>query len=101
MQITLCVYDSKAKAFHEPIYVPTVAIGIRAFKVACNTSDHDFFKFAEDYTLFETGTWDPATAKSVDLPTPKSLGLALSFIDKQEEPTSIHALSNTPKAALS
>lgn len=80
MQITLCVYDSKAAAFLEPIFVPTVALALRGFTAACNDEKHDFYKFGEDYTLFETGTWDPETAKSTNLATPRSIALAISVI---------------------
>ena len=53
------IYDSKAEAYLQPFFSPTKATAIRSFTQAANDEKTDFYRFAEDYTLFEIGEWDP------------------------------------------
>lgn len=78
------VHDSKAEAFVQPFFAPTVAVGVRMFAGACNEESNEFARFAADYTLFELGTFDPETAQITMLDSPKNLGLALTFIKPKE-----------------
>lgn len=58
---TFQIFDSKANAFLKPIYEKTAGMAIRAFRAAIEQPDHAFNKHAEDFTLFETGTWNEDT----------------------------------------
>lgn len=77
------VFDSAAGRYLEPFPAPSVEFAIRGFREAVNKQDHQFNKFPEDYTLFYIGTWDPMTGE-FGPQTPRSLGVAVTFIDRQE-----------------
>lgn len=74
------IFDSKAGTFLQPIFAQTHGVAKRMFHNAANDTDHDFHKYAADFTLFYLGDWDPETAKFDLLEAPKSLGNALTFI---------------------
>lgn len=75
------VYDSKVGAYIEPIFKRSTGEALRCFIASVNSPGHDFGKFAGDYTLFELGIYDDETAKFSLLPTPKSLGVAVEFLE--------------------
>ncbi len=81
------VYDSKAEAYTTPFFSQTTATAIRAFTQAANEVDHDFNRYAADYTLFELGLWDDQTADITTHITLINLGTAITF--KKEIP-SVH-----------
>lgn len=74
------VYDVKAEAYLQPYFSVTTATAVRAFQAAANNTEHDFHRFAEDYTLFEIGTWDEATGDIVQFKAMIPLGTALQHI---------------------
>lgn len=75
------VYDSKAKAFTDPIFIPNLGMAQRSFKIAVNDSTTYIGQSPEDYTLFHIGSWDDETSRFDLLDTPVSLGLASTFKD--------------------
>ena len=79
------IYDSKAEVFNPPIFLHKDGEAIRAFDQICNDPESDFNKWPGDYTLFRIGEWDNETGLLTPLGTPKSLGLAQSFIKKEDE----------------
>lgn len=76
------VYDSKAEAYLAPMFFGSKGQAIRSFGDACNNSEHEFSKHAEDYTLFELGEFNDSNCKFTTYDTPYSLGVALEFIKK-------------------
>lgn len=74
------VFDSKVLAFTTPFFQRTSGEATRAFADAVNKEGSNFKSHAEDYTLFELGSWDDATAVFDMLETPHSLGLAVSYL---------------------
>lgn len=80
LQKIFSVYDSKAESYIPPFYCPTSAVAIRNFTQAANEEGHSFNAHAEDYCLFELGTFDDQTAVFVLHKAPFSLGLAQHFI---------------------
>lgn len=85
------IFDSKAEAFVQPFYSQTVGTAIRSFEQACNQVDHDFNKFAGDYTLFHLGEFDQHTGRFTELQTPTNLGLALTHITQAVLPQGAQA----------
>lgn len=79
------VHDSKAEGFIQPFFAPNDAVASRMFERAANDPTTDISRFAEDYTLFEVGSFDQNTGKCTSLETPKSLGLALIFKASKED----------------
>ena len=64
------VYDSKAQAYLQPFFSVTTGVAVRQFTAAVQDSNHDFHRFAEDYTLFELGDFNENTGKfSIAEPT--------------------------------
>lgn len=76
------VHDSAAGAFLEPFCAPTIEVAIRMFRQLVNRADHQFGKFPEDYTLFHVGEFDQESGALVGLPTPHSLGVAVTFVER-------------------
>lgn len=74
-------YDSKAEAFNTPFFMPKSGQAIRAFAEQVNKEGTDFNKFPADFTLFELGEYDDDTGLLTPLSTPKSLGLAMEFLE--------------------
>ena len=84
------VYDSKAEAFLPPFFQDTDGLAIRAFTQAANDQDHNFGKWAEDYTLFQIGEWDPNTGTLFAAQGNRSLGTALTFVEAQTGVTNLN-----------
>lgn len=78
------VYDSKVQAYMSPFMAQNAGHATRMFADAVADEKSVLNKHPEDYTLFEIGSWDDQTAKFESLATPKSLGLALEFVQPKE-----------------
>ena len=46
------VYDAKAGGYLDPFMAMTDGLAIRMFASAANDAQHDFHRYAADYTLF-------------------------------------------------
>lgn len=73
------VYDAKAEAYLQPFFSSTDGTAMRAFQAAATDAEHDFGKFAEDYTLFEIGQWDETEGSITMLDAKKPLANAIQF----------------------
>jgi len=73
------IYDSKAEAYLPPFMMKNKGDCIRAISSHVNDPQHNFCKYAEDFTLFELGSWDDSNAQYTFLNTPHSLGVFLEF----------------------
>ena len=58
---------------------------IRAITAHVNDSQHNFCKYAEDFTLFELGSWDDSNCIFDLLKTPYSLGVLIEF--RKDDPS--------------
>ena len=77
--VMFSVYDTKAEAFLQPFFSLSRGTAMREFSEAANQPDHQFFRHAADYHLFELGTFDQVKGE-VELSAPKvELGNALMF----------------------
>lgn len=70
------VYDSKAKAFLPPFFMPVDAVAKRTFSDCANDPRHAFCMHPEDYTLFALGTFDDNNAAVEIFAQAVNLGLA-------------------------
>lgn len=75
----LAVYDSKARAYLPPIFVPHMDVALRAFANAANTPEHQIGRNPEDFTMFLLGSWNDDHATFQLLAEPLAQGLAASF----------------------
>jgi len=76
-----------------PFYFTTAGLATRAFEESCNDPQHQFNRHAEDFTLFELGTYDDNTAKFQFMETPHALGVALEYVKTQ---TDFRPIAMTP-----
>lgn len=74
------IYDSKAKAYLPPFFLPEPAVAVRVFSNAANDKDHQFGANPGDYTLFHLGGFDDDTGKITTKATPRNLGIAQQFV---------------------
>lgn len=75
------VHDSAAEAYLLPFLLPTKGLAIRGFGEAVNNPKHDFSKYAEQYVLFELGTFNDATASFEIYSKPLNMGVGVEFKD--------------------
>jgi len=52
------VFDHKALGYLQPFFAPNHQVATRHFRTAAQDPQHDFCRYAEDYTLFFLGTFD-------------------------------------------
>ena len=78
------VYDSKAKAYLPPFFLHEEGMAIRGFTTAVNDKSHAFGQYPADYTLFNIGAFDDATAQIIHQ-DPISLGNGIEFVQKSTE----------------
>lgn len=90
------VYDSKAQAYLGIIETTTTGLALRSFIEAANREDHNFNRYAADYTLFETGDRDDSTGIITNLEAKINLGTALEHIEPVA--TALTDLSRTERA---
>jgi len=57
------IWDDKAKAYMQPFYMQSVALGMRAFANSVNKPDSQINVNPEDYTLFHFGSFEDTTGK--------------------------------------
>jgi len=72
------IFDSKIPAFNSPFTMRSEAEAIRGFSEVANDNGNNICRFAEDYTLFELGTFDVVTGMINALPTPVAITKAIS-----------------------
>jgi hypothetical protein len=80
------VYDSKAKAFLPPFFLPMVGQATRIFQNCANDKTHQFGANPADYTLFHLGDFDDEKAIIETKPTPENLGIAQEFKNAEKIP---------------
>lgn len=73
------VYDQKAEAYKQPFFVRAHGEAIRAMTELVNDPEHQFHKYAEDYTLFYLGDWNEVDGVMEILQTKQNLGNLLEF----------------------
>lgn len=73
------VYDSKAKAYLPPFFLPEIGQATRVFQNASDDPNHAFGANPADYCLFHIGSFDDSTAAIKAKTPPESLGLAQEF----------------------
>lgn len=88
------VRDIKAENFNTLMMFRRKEEAIRSFSIACNSSDTDFFKYAEDYSLWIVGEFDHDTGILLSYPTPMMLITAVSASEKHR--SYYASISNLP-----
>lgn len=94
------VHDQKAGAYLPPFYFTTKGQALRAFGDSVNDPQHSFAIHPEDYTLFDLGTYDDATATFNSNVTPISLGTALEHQTQNVLPMFDQPATNSKEKSL-
>lgn len=74
------VFDMAAERYIDPFPAPTIQVAIRGFQEACQTENHQFTKFPEDYALYHVGSFDPEMGLFEPCPA-KKIAMASSFMN--------------------
>jgi hypothetical protein len=61
----VAVYDKVGECFANPVLVPTAAAAVRSFTDQVNQNGSDLNKHAEDFQLWELGTFNDNTGEMV------------------------------------
>lgn len=77
------VYDSKAETYSLPFFVKLPAEAHRYFSSWINDPSHTFGRHPEDYTLFESGSYDDSTGTFTQDHI-NSLGNGLNYLNQLE-----------------
>lgn len=79
------VFDVKAAIYTNPMFFRRREEAERAFAISANNPDSDFFKYAEDYFLFELGEYDQDTGIVTSYAAPISVVSALAASTKHKD----------------
>lgn len=79
------IYDSKAAAYLQPLFFKSTPEAVRSFSEAANDPSSSFYRHAEDFTLFELGSFDHESGKVESLMVPHSVTTALESSVKHRE----------------
>lgn len=82
-QLAFSVFDSKARVFCKPFFVPTMEVALRAFQGAANDPSHEMGRHAEDFTLFQIGEFDDENGVLTPSAQHMNCGLAAHFKNKE------------------
>lgn len=76
--VVTAVLDSKVKQYSQPNVHRTLDEAIRSFGSACMQPDHDFVKFAGDFSFWHLGFYYPETGE-LEAITPHLISAASDF----------------------
>lgn len=76
------VFDAAAEAYLPPFFAQNHGVARRLFESACADEEHQFFKYAEDYTLFYIGEFDDASGELLPNQAPVRVASALELVKK-------------------
>jgi hypothetical protein len=88
------IFDSKAEYYMPPFYSLATGQAIRTFQDMACDPNHQVGQHPSDYTLFEIGEYDQATAKITMLEAKRPLGTALEYVNMKENEQPILFESN-------
>lgn len=81
------VYDSKAEYYMQPFLFQNIGEAIRAFADTATDPSTTIGRHPGDFTLFQIGTWDNATAIFTSLDANVNLGCAIEHTSKKDQNT--------------
>lgn len=60
-----CIYDSKAKVFQLPFFMPTIGAAVRAFEDLVMDKSTMVNRHPDDFVLYEIGQYDDSNAETI------------------------------------
>ena len=80
------VYDAKAEAYMQPFFMQSTGQALRSFEDTVNNPESIFNKHAEDFTIFEIGTFEDSNAFFQMHESKIPLGTAIEYVRQNEMP---------------
>lgn len=80
MMRVFATFDVKAASYGRPMFLSTAGLATRMFVEACADPKSELAKYPADYSLFEIGSYDPATGVLEGM-TPKVIMTASAAMD--------------------
>lgn len=77
------LYDSAVEAYNTPMFLRSRGEAIRSLQAAVNEAGNNINRWADQYTLFEIGTYDDSKGVIEMYSAAQSLGTALQYKDAQ------------------
>lgn len=77
------VFDAKVGVFLPPMFCKTVGECARVMMQLCEDKNHQFYKFRDDFTLFELGTYDEELGQFSNLTAPVMVCSLREYCDVQ------------------
>ncbi|RLA51449.1 MAG: nonstructural protein [Gammaproteobacteria bacterium] len=93
------IFDTKAKAYLPPFFLPEQGMAIRVFADCVNDPNHQFSKHPADYTLFCIGAWADNTASLIANAAPINLGVGVEFIEEKTLAPDLSGANNQEQQA--
>jgi hypothetical protein len=78
-----CVFDSAVEDYGVPFFDVTLKSVLRSFMDICSDKSSAIGKSPQDFTLFELGEYETATATFKLHPSPISRGCAIEYVGKE------------------
>lgn len=94
IQKIFTIYDSKAKAFLPPFFLPEQGMATRAFADCISSDEHQFGKHPSDFDLFYIGEFDDNAGKLHPFEVRESLGNGVMFLNITDEPDPTEGVTN-------
>lgn len=95
---TFAVRDIKSETFSHVNNFKRIEEAMRAFCIACDNTESDWFKYAEDYALFEIGNFDDEKGLHIPFTQPKLVLTALNASSRHKD---YYASKSLPEAVNS
>lgn len=86
MLIAFAVFDVKAAAYGNPMFISNAGLAIRGFSDACHDPATAMAKHPGDYSLFEIGSYDPNSGILKAVSPPVHVASAASMLALKEQP---------------
>ena len=88
------IYDTAAKAFATPFFVPNDGLAIRAFSDNVNSPESQINKHPEQFILYKIGTFSDHDAKLDHFDPVVNMGTALTFLTETPEKSALDDLNH-------
>jgi len=79
------VFDVKAASYGSPMFLASNGIALRTFGEVCLNPESPLHKYPEDFSLYEIGSYDPASGELKTI-QPKHLASAAAVISGVASP---------------
>ena len=79
------IYDVAVKSYMQPFFMKSIGEAERALKGLVNDEKHNFSKYAQDFTLFDLGSFDETNGRFTMHSSPVSIAVLIEYKDLVSE----------------